>query len=129
MKTFYKVFRVELDKSPYWALRDKRNNLYNLSWETGKVHVVGGEYENYRTAKIVFYDYEKAKRYASGFHGFATKIAAEAWVIDMKGVSGHTGKVFKCRGLVRTEGYQIIYSKNKSYKVVVADTMEIICEV
>jgi hypothetical protein len=117
-KTFYKVFGV------------KKGQLFNLSWETGAVHFVGEKREEYVKFKIDVDNDGKIRKYTSGFHGFATKIGAEAWKNHpWIGPYGARKRIFKCRGLVRTEGYQHCNSKVRKYKSFVADTMEIIGEV
>jgi len=113
MRTFYKVFSV------------KRKKLFNLSYETGAVHFIG---EKRTEAVKIKIGYGKVT-YTSGVHGFATKIGAEAWKNLKHMWSSPKRRVFKCRGLVRTEGYQWNMDKIRRYMVFVADTMEIISEV
>ena len=115
-KTFYKVFSVN------------RGTLYNLSFNFYKPHYVGEKYKESYKFKIGIPGIRKG--YTSGFHGFATKIGAEAWKSRVWTVEPRSKqKVFKCRGLVRTEGCQHCNSKVRKYKSFVADTMEIIGEV
>lgn len=118
-KTFYKVFKVD------------GKYIHNVVQQRGVFRVVGEDYRDDNPFKIESWGYNgrtgryRSISYQSGFHGFATKIGAEAfkkypWLMDRS-----KWVVFKCRGLVRTEGYQDLARENQ-YKTVVADTMTII---
>ena len=117
MKTFYKVF---VNCGAY--LRSLRG--------TTKSYLIGHTYKDRVCKREISSETirgKQGKTYRRGFHGFITLKAA----LSYQSKSGWLHEeVYKCEGLVRTEGRQSFNVDMgggfHTYKAVVADTMTII---